>query len=63
MAPRNATEHLPPHTPGAGAKLLGEYLGRELPEVTDEQREELLAEGKAAMERARVFYGREPADI
>ena len=48
---------MPPHTPGAGAKLLGEYLGRELPELSDEEIDEAMALADKATEEARRYYG------
>jgi hypothetical protein len=55
---------LPPHTPGAGRRLLAEHLGRELPpDVTDERRAELLAAGQEAMDATARRYGKAPAAL
>jgi hypothetical protein len=61
MTSQAHSTHLPPHTPGAGAKLLAEYLGHELPEISEEEKVELLARADAAMEEARRYYGRGPS--
>ena len=51
------SRQLPPHSPGAGRRLLSEVLGRELPEISEEEKRELLTRLDVAGAEARRYYG------
>jgi hypothetical protein len=63
QARETAHDDRPQHTPGAGRRLLAERLGRELPDLTEDERRDLLVKAAAAREAARRYYGREPASL